>query len=76
MLHHGTGRRAILAGGAALAASGIIHPRAARAAGTLDIVLESEVVILDPHVITATITRTFGTHVFDMLFAMDDHGQI
>ncbi len=76
MLHNGTGRRAILAGGAALASSGIIRPREARAAGTLDIMLESEVVILDPHVITAAITRTFATHVFDTLFAMDDNGQI
>lgn len=76
MLHQGTGRRAILAGGAALATAGILRPREARAAGTLDIVLESEVVILDPHVITAAITRTFATHVFDTLFAMDDRGQI
>lgn len=76
MRQQGTGRRAILAGGAALATTGIIRPREARAAGTLDIVLESEVVILDPHVITAAITRTFATHVFDTLFAMDDRGQI
>ncbi len=76
MLQPTTGRRGILAGGAALAASGIIRPPEARAARALDVVLESEVVILDPHVITAAITRTFATHVFDTLFAMDDRGQI
>ncbi len=71
-----TGRRTVLAGGAALAASGILRPREAQAAGTIEVVLESEVVILDPHVITAAITRTFGLHVFDTLFAMDNAGQI
>jgi peptide/nickel transport system substrate-binding protein len=39
-------------------------------------VLESEVVILDPHATTAAITRTFGYHVFDTLFAMDLAGTI
>ena len=39
-------------------------------------VLESEVVILDPHMTTAAITRTFGYHVFDTLFAMDLAGAI
>jgi len=34
MRQQGTGRRAILAGGAALATTGIIRPREARAAGT------------------------------------------
>jgi peptide/nickel transport system substrate-binding protein len=48
----------------------------ARAAGTVNIVLESEVVILDPHATTAAITRTFATHVFDTLFAMDGQGVI
>jgi peptide/nickel transport system substrate-binding protein len=42
----------------------------------MTVVLESEVTILDPHVITATITRTFGLHVFDMLFAMNEQGEI
>jgi hypothetical protein len=42
----------------------------------LKVVLESEVVILDPHFTTAAITRTFGYHVYDTLFAMDDRGQI
>jgi len=48
----------------------------AQAAGTLNIVLESEAVILDPHATTAAITRTFATHVFDTLFAMDGQGMI
>lgn len=51
-------------------------PVAARAAGTLNIVLESEAVILDPHATTAAITRTFATHVFDTLYAMDGQGMI
>ena len=38
--------------------------------------LESEVVILDPHVTTAAISRTFGYHVFDTLFSMDSKGSI
>ncbi len=32
--------------------------------------------ILDPHATTAAITRTFGLHVFDTLFAMNDKGEI
>ena len=48
----------------------------AQAAGTLNLVLESEAVILDPHATTAAITRTFATHVFDTLFAMDGQGLI
>src|SRR5437868_14718700 len=70
------GRRGILAGGAVLAGATLIRPREARAAKALTVVLESEVTILDPHVITATITRTFGLHVFDMLFAMNEKGEI
>ena len=73
----GLGRRATLAGGGvALATAALIRPRDARAAKGLTVVLESEVTILDPHFITATITRTFGLHVFDMLFAMNDKGEI
>src|SRR6478735_12025960 len=72
----GLRRRATLAGGAALAAAALIRPREARAAKGLTVVWESEVTILDPHFITATITRTFGLHVFDMLFAMSDKGEI
>jgi hypothetical protein len=43
-------------------------PHLARAAGPpgiLKVVLESEVVTLDPHFSTAAITRTFGYHVYD-----------
>lgn len=69
-------RRDAITGAAALAGFGIIRPREARAATVLNVVLESEVVILDPHVITAAITRTFGLHVFDTLFAMNDKGEI
>src|SRR5690242_19744261 len=72
----GMKRRSALAGGAALAAASLVRPREARAAKALTVVLESEVTILDPHFITATITRTFGLHVFDMLFAMNDKGEI
>ncbi len=70
------GRRGILAGGSALAAAGIIRPREARAARPVVAVLESEVVILDPHMITATISRTFGTLVFDTLFGQNEKGEI
>src|ERR1700760_1436119 len=72
----GLGRRTTLAGGAALAAASMARPRAARAAKALTVVLESEVTILDPHFTTATISRTFGLHVFDMLFAMNGKGEI
>lgn len=73
----GLGRRATLAGGAALTAASLIRPRESRAAArALTVVLESEVTILDPHYITATITRTFGLHVFDTLFAMNEKGEI
>ena len=54
----------------------MIRPREARAAKGLTVVLESEVTILDPHFTTAAITRTFGLHVFDMLFAMNEKGEI
>src|SRR5258708_26515760 len=71
------GRRTMLAGGAGLGAAALIRPRRARAAAkAMTVVLESEVTILDPHVITATITRTFGLHVFDTLFAMNERGEI
>lgn len=50
--------------------------RARAAARSVTAVLESEVVILDPHVTTAAITRTFGYHVFDTLFSMDSKGVI
>src|ERR1044072_1381905 len=72
----GFGRRTAMVGGAALATASLIRAREARAAKSLTVVLESEVTILDPHVITATITRTFGLHVFDMLFAMNEKGEI
>ena len=67
-------RRAMLIGaGAALA----LRPRAGRAAAMpLTVVLESEAIILDPHMTTAAITRSFGYHVFDTLFAMDSAGAI
>ena len=48
----------------------------ARAEKSLNAVLESEVVFLDPHFTTATITRTFGYHVYDTLFSMDSKGDI
>lgn len=72
----GLNRRGILAGSAALATASIIRPREARAARPVVAVWESEAVILDPHMITATITRTFGTHVFDTLFGMNEKGEV
>jgi len=69
-------RRTALAGGIAIAAASLARPRAARAANGLVVVLESEVTILDPHYTTATISRTFGLHVFDTLFAMNEKGEI
>ena len=42
----------------------------------LTVVLESEPVILDPHMTTAAVSRTFGYHVFDTLFSMDGSGAI
>ena len=69
-------KRNVLAGTAGLAATGLL-PRAGRAAAKpLSVVLEAEVVILDPHMTTAAITRTFGYHVFDTLFAMDAAGTV
>ncbi|WP_160121938.1 ABC transporter substrate-binding protein [Rhodovarius lipocyclicus] len=68
------GRRGALLAGGGLAVPWMAPP--ARAAGTANLVLESEVVILDPHATTAAITRTFATHVFDTLFAMDGQGTI
>lgn len=65
--------------GAMLASGGLALPwmaPPARAAGAANLVLESEAVILDPHATTAAITRTFATHVFDTLFAMDGQGMI
>ena len=65
-------RRAALAAGFALPWA----VRPARAQAPVNVVLESEVVILDPHATTAAITRTFATHVFDTLFAMDGQGMV
>ena len=72
----GLGRRTALAGGVALASASLIRPREARAAKGLTVVLESEVTILDPHATTVAITRSFSLHVFDMLFAMNEAGEI
>ena len=76
-------RRGLVKAAATGVAAALISPnlarhlaRAAGPPGTLKVVLESEVVILDPHFTTAAITRTFGYHVYDTLFAMDDRGQI
>jgi hypothetical protein len=71
-------RRRVLtaAAGAATVFSAPTFPRAAALTGALKVVLESEVVILDPHFTTAAITRSFGYHVYDTLFAMDERGRI
>ncbi len=65
--------KAGVAGSAVVATAG----RPARsAARPFTVVLESEVVIMDPHMTTAAITRTFGYHIFDTLFSMDSKGRI
>jgi peptide/nickel transport system substrate-binding protein len=69
----GLSRRRALQAGAAAMATGY---RSARASMPFTVVLESEVVILDPHMTTAAITRTFGYHVFDTLFSMDSKGTV
>jgi len=73
-------RRGLVAGALALPALAAL-PRAAlsqpaRAPGSVTAVLESEVVVLDPHATTAAITRSFGYQVFDTLFAQDSKGAI
>ncbi|MFC7737742.1 ABC transporter substrate-binding protein [Roseomonas sp. GCM10028921] len=69
-------RRALLAAGTLAAPALLLAAKPARAAGTVTAVLESEVVILDPHATTAAITRNFGYQVFDTLFAQDSKGAI
>lgn len=76
MRNLGIGRRSVFAGGVALASASLIRPRDARAAKSLTVVLESEVTILDPHITTVNITRSFALHVFDTLFAMNEKGEI
>ncbi|MDP3162744.1 MAG: ABC transporter substrate-binding protein [Reyranella sp.] len=70
------GRRTALAAGAAFATTSLIGSREARAAKSMTVVLESEATILDPHATTVAITRSFSLHVFDMLFAMNEAGEI
>jgi peptide/nickel transport system substrate-binding protein len=69
-------RRTFAKVGAAAAIAAPYVARAAGGGGNLKVVLESEVVILDPYFTTAAITRSFGYHVYDTLFAMDDKGAI
>ncbi len=73
MIGNRLNRRELMLG----AAAGIALPCAAQAGeSAITAVLESEAVILDPHVTTAAISRTFGYHVFDTLFSMDSKGAI
>jgi peptide/nickel transport system substrate-binding protein len=60
----------ILAAGALAFATGLGSARAE----PLKVVLEAEIVTLDPHFTGAYITRTFGYMVFDTLFAPDSAG--
>jgi peptide/nickel transport system substrate-binding protein len=70
-------RRGFMAVGAAVPLAAPCIARAQGAgSGTATVVLESEVVILDPHATTAAITRSFGYHIFDTLFSMDSKGDI
>jgi len=71
-----TTRRSLLTSGAAALPALLMAPRSARAASSITVMLESEVVVLDPHATTAAITRSFGYHVFDTLFAQDSKGVI
>jgi peptide/nickel transport system substrate-binding protein len=71
---YGLSRRGLVAG--AVAGLGLPGRSFAASSNTITAVLESEVVILDPHMTTAAITRTFGYHVFDTLFSMDSKGAI
>ena len=67
----------MIAGAGSSFALTLAPPRIAWAAGgVVTAVLESEAVILDPHMTTAAISRTFGYHVFDTLFSMDSKGAI
>jgi peptide/nickel transport system substrate-binding protein len=69
-------RRQVLQAGVAgtVAMATARRPKAATMPFT--VVLESEVVIVDPHMTTAAITRTFGYHIFGTLFSMDSKGRI
>jgi peptide/nickel transport system substrate-binding protein len=70
-------RRRVLQAGVAGALAMVTARRPARAAAMpFTVVLESEVVIVDPHMTTAAITRTFGYHIFDTLFSMDSRGRM
>ena len=73
----GLNRRQVLQAGVAGTVAMASPRRPARAAAMpFTVVLESEVVIVDPHMTTAAITRTFGYHIFDTLFSMDSKGRI
>ncbi len=77
MSHHRLNRRQIMAGAAAGLITATAWPKRAYAeAKIITAVMESEAVILDPHMTTAAITRTFGYHVFDTLFSMDSSGAV
>src|SRR5436305_4610560 len=75
-------RRSILAAGSALGvAAGVpalVGVRRARAAdlGTLKVIPEVDLKILDPVWTTATVTSTHGLLVYDTLFAMDRKQQV
>jgi peptide/nickel transport system substrate-binding protein len=76
MFGFGLSRRDLLLSGAAGAVTAVAPHQAAQSASMpFTVVLESEVVILDPHMTTAAITRTFGYHIFDTLFSMDSKGR-
>jgi peptide/nickel transport system substrate-binding protein len=68
----GFSRRHLLAAGAVAT----FASPARSASMPFTVVLESEVVIVDPHMTTAAITRTFGYHIFDTLFSMDSKGLV
>jgi peptide/nickel transport system substrate-binding protein len=75
MFASGLTRRTLLQAGVTGVAT-LTRQSARAAAKPFTVVLESEVVILDPHMTTAAITRTFGYHIFDTLFSMDSKGRI
>ena len=73
-------KRNLLLGSAGVAAGLRVEATRAAEAGVnaapVNVLLESEVVIVDPHMTTAAITRTFAYHIWDTLFSQNDAGEI
>ena len=61
---------------AALSAAPLLWSVSARAETTLRVVMHSDVKILDPIWTTAYITRNHAYMIYDVLFALDDKGEV